>query len=470
MREVWLPSDEEIQDLNLLFKEGRLAQLPRDIAQKRKTVLDQKGIRAVTVCFSDLEGRFHTLDYDKDFLLAHENNLTFDGSSIRGFTDQGDSDLRLEIDWAAFYILPPDIVGTGKVYVFGNILDKDRSIYPADIRGVLKKYLEDRKSASNLRFNVSAEIEGFLFSGVDAEKKYLKTRKLQFVTESGYFSTLPQSPLRQFIDRAADAHRMCGFENEKDHGEVACSQFEMTWRYTDALIAADQIQLYKMLCRQVAELDGHTASFLPKPVVGLNGNGMHLNISVSDNKDNLFYCNSSSSESGFSAFGQNFIDGVLRTAKDLCLIMNSSVNSYRRLDPAFEAPNRIQSSGCDRSSMIRIPLADEQSTRIEVRSIAPDANPYLLIYSIIKAGMDGTASLTSRAGEMFLQSNINDAIYDFGNSDFITELMGEDAKKKYIRWKTEVARRSPAALGKNIKTSEIMFHHEITNQYLWQMF
>ncbi len=170
-----------------------------------------------------------------------------------------------------------------------------------------------------------------------------------------------------------------GFANEKDHPEVAPSQFEMNYSYTEANIAADQIQLYKLLCRQVAQNMDMTASFLPKPVTGVNGNGMHTNMSLARGGKNLFW--DAKGEDQLSAAGWDFIDRILAAGQDICLILNSSVNSYRRLDPHFEAPNQIKASAINRGAMVRIPLGNERTARIEVRSIAPDANPYLAIYT-----------------------------------------------------------------------------------------
>ena len=184
--------------------------------------------------------------------------------------------------------------------------------------------------------------------------------------------------LRRFIDAAAEAQRAMGFANEKDHPEVAPSQLEMNYSYTDAVVSADQVQLYKLVCRQVAQSMDMTACFLPKPVTGVNGSGMHTNISLARGGANLFH--DPQGEDGMSALGRQFIDRILESALDICLILNASVNAYRRLDPHYEAPNQVKSSAIDRGSMVRIPLGNERSARIEVRSIAPDANPYLALH------------------------------------------------------------------------------------------
>lgn len=418
-------------------------------------------IKAVTVCFSDIEGRFHMLDYDKQFLLRTSDNLTFDGSSIRGFTTQHESDLKLSLDWGACYFLDPDLFGR-KAFIFGEIQDAQGEPYSADIRGKLKHFLTNFK----LQVHVAAEIEGFLFQSQEAEQRYDGPRSFQGVTSGGYFNTLPKSPLREFIDDVARVQREAGFENEKDHPEVAPSQFEINWSYTDALIAADQIQLYKMICRQVAAQRGSTACFLPKPVVGINGNGMHINISLSEDGENLFY---GTEPENLSQSAWDFLHGVLDKAEDICLVLNSSVNAYRRLDPQFEAPNEIKASAEDRGAMIRIPIGNKRSARIEVRTVAPDANPYLAIYVILQAGLSEIES-SSKVISQYLPSNIDHAMHMFRESTLMRDCLGPDVHSKFLRWKQEAADRCPRKLGNSIKPAEILYHHEVTNQQLWNQF
>src|SRR5580700_4403164 len=162
---------DELEDLNLEAKEQRRNRVPIGKVQEKrlKYLADEKHIKAVTVLFSDLEGRLHMLDYDKKFLVKSYDNLTFDGSSIRGFTAQRESDLRLGMDWASFYWAPSDIFGSGKVLVFGDVIDKDGSPYSADIRGVLKGYADTLYKKEDYVLNAANEIEGFLFKGPDAE-------------------------------------------------------------------------------------------------------------------------------------------------------------------------------------------------------------------------------------------------------------------------------------------------------------
>lgn len=463
-----IPYD-ELEELNLQAKAQRVGRVPADQLQEERSryLANEKRIKAVTVLFSDLEGRLHMLDYDKKFLLKSADNLTFDGSSIRGFTRQSESDLRLGIDWSAFYWAPADVFGPGKVLVFGEVQEKDGTPYIADMRSRLKQYTAGLFASKGYTAGVSNEIEGFLFEGRRAEQHYAENGRFELVSTGGYYHSLPGDPLRTFIDQFAEVQRAMGFGNEKDHPEVAPAQFELNYGYTEATIAADQVQLYKLIARQVAYLRGQTASFLPKPVTGVNGSGMHTNMSILKDGVNLFW--DADGQDKLSQFGWDYIKRILTSARDICLVLNSSVNAYRRLDPHFEAPNEIKASPVDRGSMVRIPLGNDKSARIEVRSIAPDASPYLAIYTLLKTGLEGP--LADRLDpEAILPDNIYDALADFKASDYITGLLGEMVKERFAGLKHGSAERNPAILGTLIKTSEIQFHHEVYNQSLWGQF
>src|SRR6202522_1885491 len=463
---------EELEEMNLKIKEQRKNRVaPHKIQEDRvKYLTDEKRIKAVTVLFSDLEGRLHMLDYDKKFLVKSWDNLTFDGSSIRGFTAQRESDLRLGMDWSAFYHAPADVFGSGKVLIFGEVIDKDGSPYSADIRGVLKTFAQEQHKKHGFTLNAANEIEGFLFNGADAEARYSETGKFEYVNTGGYYHSLPGDPLRTFIDTSAEVQRAMGFQNEKDHPEVAPSQFEINYGYGEVVAAADQIQLYKLICRQVATGIGCTASFLPKPVIGVNGNGMHTNVSISKAGKNLFW--DPKGEEKISGLAWSFIDRILSSASDGCLLLNASVNAYRRLDPHFEAPNQIKASAIDRGSMVRVPLGNERSSRVEVRSVGPDGNPYMVLYSIFRTGIEGELSKIKglRQAQRYLPDNVYTAIEDFRKSKWTTTLLGTDVKARYADLKQASADRCPRLLGSLIKVPEIQFHHDVYNQFLWNQF
>jgi glutamine synthetase len=462
----------ELEELNLKAKTQRQDRVPMGHLQEERLryLTDEHRIKAVTVLFTDLEGRLHMLDYDKKFLLKSYDNLTFDGSSIRGFTEQRESDLRLFIDWSAFYWGPADIFGPGKVLVFGDVISREGAVYPADIRGILKSFAAEQYKKFGYTLNAANEIEGFLFKGLDAERRFHETGKFEYVNTGGYYHSLPGDPLRTFIDTTAEVQRAMGFQNEKDHPEVAPSQFEINYSYGEVVSAADTIQLYKLICRQVATKLGMSASFLPKPVVGVNGSGMHTNVSVGKNGKNIFW--DPKGEERLSSFAWQFVDRILTHGNDICLMLNSSVNAYRRLDPHFEAPNQLKASAVDRGAMVRVPFGNERSARIEVRSVAPDANPYMVMLAIFRTGLEGSIAKVKnlRQAERYLPDNIYDAIESFRESKWTSSLLGEDVKRRYADLKEASAHRCPRLLGTFVKPQEVQYHHEVYNQYLWNLF
>lgn len=463
----------ELEAKNLSAKKSRANYVSQAEFEKeyRSYLKKESGIKAVTVCFSNIEGRFHMLDYDKQHFLQSADNLTFDGSSVRGFTELAESDLRLVPDWSSLRWLPADVFGPGKVLLFASIADREHVQYPTDFRGLLKSYSEELYKKEKIEAFAAPEIEGFLLAGVDAERNYDEKTGFSLLSTGGYYQSLPNDALRLFIDVAAEAQRALGFENEKDHPEVAPSQFELNFKYGSLVEIADQIQLYKLVCRQVAAQKGMTASFLPKPLAGINGSGMHINFSLAKNGKNIFY--SKKGENSLSAQAWSSINKILNHAPELCLIFNSSVNAYRRLDPNFEAPNQIKVSPTDRGSMVRLPVGNEHTTRIEVRSVAPDANPYLTVFALLKtifSGTEFTPAVDKRPRVRFLPGTIYEALRLFKSSPFIGEIIGETAQSKFAAWKQLAADRSPKELGSLVKTSEVIYHHEVTNQILWKQF
>jgi glutamine synthetase len=197
---------------------------------------------------------------------------------------------------------------------------------------------------------------------------------------------------------------------------------------------------------------------------------MHTNVSVSQNGKNLMW--DPAGEEKLSDFGWQFIDRILSVGRDTCLVFNASVNAFRRLDPHFEAPNQIKASAVDRGSMIRVPLGNERSSRVEMRSVAPDANPYMVLLSVFKTGLEGSISSTEnlRQADRYLPDNIYDALADFRSSQWVSTLLGEDVKARYADLKQASADRCPKLLGTFVKPEEVQYHHEVYNQYLWNLF
>lgn len=464
-----LPYD-KLEQMNL---EARKLTDPAEAKNQHTAYLaGESRIKAVTVCFSNIEGRLHMLDYDKKFLLASLDNLTFDGSSIRGFSVLDESDLRLVVDWTSLTHLPADVFGPGKVIVFANVAGRDLKPYEADFRGRLQEYARQLQTKEGLEAFMAPELEGFLLDGEDAEQHFTAVEGFKLISTGGYFHSLPLDRLRQFIDATAEAQRALGFCNEKDHPEVAPSQFEINFSYTDVVRACDQVQLYKLTCRQIANRLGMTATFLPKPIQNINGSGMHTNFSLAKNGKNVFY--DSKGTDGVSKLAWEFIDKILNRAPEICLVLNSSVNAYRRLDPNYEAPNQIKVSANDRGSMIRIPFGNAKTARIEIRSVAPDTNPYLLLFTLLKVGLEDenpvVESAEKRSRLRFLPGTMKDAMRLFKTSELTSTILGEQTKDKFLSYKQATADRNPRELGTKIKDSEILFHHEVTNQYLWNQF
>ncbi len=466
-----IPYD-ELEAMNIEAAEAAGALSRAGLEKKYRAYLQkEKRVKAVTLCFTDIEGRFHMLDYDKQFFLRSADNLTFDGSSIRGFSAQKESDLRLGIEWGSIFWLPSDVFGAGKIILFATVLNRDKTLYESDFRARLVELAEGIKKTKGITANVAAEVEGFVVNGLNAEQTYNKVTGFDLISTGGYYHSLPLDRLKMFIDAAAEAQRAMGFRNEKDHPEVAPSQFELNFSYANAVRACDMIQLYKLVCRQVAANMGMTATFLPKPVSGVNGSGMHLNLSFFKDGKNIFY--DKKGRDGLSKAAWDTISRILNHAQELSLIFNSSVNAYRRLDPHFEAPNQIKVSSVDRGAMIRIPAGNETSARIELRSVGPDANPYLALYTLLRTALEGeplTKDESKRDRVRYLPGNIYDAIRIFRGSEFIKAVMGSESHEKYLAHKQAAADRSPKELGTIVKSAEVLFHHEVTNQMLWHKF
>jgi glutamine synthetase len=197
---------------------------------------------------------------------------------------------------------------------------------------------------------------------------------------------------------------------------------------------------------------------------------MHTNVSVSQIGKNLFW--DPKGEEKLSSFAWEFVDRILTHGNDICLLLNASVNAYRRLDPHFEAPNQIKASATDRGSMVRIPIGNERSARVEVRSVAPDANPYMVLLSVFRTGLEGTISEVDnlRAASRFLPDNIYDALENFRSAPWTTDLLGADVKARYADLKQAAADRCPRSLGTFVKAPEVQYHHEVYNQFLWNLF
>ena len=330
---------------------------------------------------------------------------------------------------------------------FGEVKERDGSPYTADMRSRLKGLTDRLFAKDGTIAHASNEIEGFLFKGRDAERQYHLTGSFEFISTGGYYHSLPGDALRRFIDNAAEAQRALGFGNEKDHPEVAPSQFEMNYslhRGVHRRRPGAALQAHLPPGGPAARHDGVVSCRSRSPA-----STAAACTRTCRSRATARTCSTRRrARTACRTVGWNFIDRILANANDICLILNSSVNSYRRLDPHFEAPNQIKASAINRGAMVRIPLGNEKSARVEVRSIAPDANPYLAIYALLRTGLEGPLPADAeteirRSRTRFLPDNIYDAIRHFKASDYVTELLGDDVQAKFAEVKQTPGRPLP---------------------------
>lgn len=311
-----------------------------------------------------------------------DNKLMFDGSSIEGFVRIEESDMLLYPDLNTWLVFPWD-TGHGKIArLICDIYKVDGTPFEGDPRGNLKRVLNEMKDLGFTSFNLGPEPEFFLFK-LDEHGK----PTMQLNDEGGYFDLAPtdlgENCRRDIVLQLEEL----GFEIEASHHENAPGQHEIDWKYADALTACDNIQTFKLIVKTVARQHGLHATFMAKPVYGIAGSGMHCNVSLFTEKGNAFY--DESTADGLSIVAKQFIAGLLEHAQGFTAICNPTVNSYKRLVPGYEAPVYVAWSGKNRSPLIRIPAARGNSTRVELRSVDPTANPYLAMAVMLKSGLDG---------------------------------------------------------------------------------
>jgi len=378
---------------------------------------------------------------------ALDDKCMFDGSSIEGFVRIEESDMYLRPDTDSYSYFPwrPQ---HGKVSrLICDIYKPNGTQFEGDPRFVLKRVLKEAADMG-YQFDVGPECEFFLFQTDDAG---LPTTKIH--DEAGYFDLGP-------IDLGENARRdMCltleemGFEIEASHHEVAGGQHEIDFKYADALKTADNIMTFKLVVKSVAQRHGLYATFMPKPVFGIAGSGMHINMSLFKDGKNAF--DDPSDPFGISKVAYNFIAGLMEHIKGMTAITNPLVNSYKRLVPGYEAPCYIAWSGQNRSTLIRIPAARGSATRAELRNPDPSANPYLVLAVALAAGLDGIKrnltppqSVSESIYDMSIErrkadgidnlpENLSEAIECMKNDELIKKTLGEHIFNKYIEAKTK---------------------------------
>jgi glutamine synthetase len=348
-----------------------------------KRLAAEENVKFIRLQFTDILGTIKNVEIPVSQLeKALDNKMMFDGSSIEGFVRIEESDMYLYPDlntWVVF----PWTAEKGKVArLICDIYTPEGEPFEGDPRNNLRRVLKEMEELGFTNFNLGPEPEFFLFK-LDQQGE----PTLELNDQGGYFDFAP-TDLGENCRRdiVLELEEM-GFEIEASHHEVAPGQHEIDFKYADALTACDQIQTFKLVVKTIARKHGLHATFMPKPLYGVNGSGMHMNLSLFTNGVNSFYEPTGDLE--MSETARQFIAGILKHAPNFTAVTNPTVNSYKRLVPGYEAPCYVAWSARNRSPLIRIPASRGLSTRVEVRSVDPAANPYLAMAVLLKAGLDG---------------------------------------------------------------------------------
>lgn len=389
--------------------------------QKR---VEEDDVKFISLQFTDVTGGVKSVDIPRSQLhKALEEGIWFDGSSVEGFARIQESDMHLVIDPDTYAVLPWSPADLRRARFFCEIYLPDGIPFPGDPRGILKRMLKKIEDRGWV-FNIGAEPEFFLFKGNNLDKIHPVPHDV-----GGYFDFSAVDEAVRVRTAIMDALATMGLDIEMGHHEVALAQHEIDFRFTDALQAADKILTLKYTVKAVAASHGLVASFMPKPIHGINGSGMHCHQSLFDNKGrNLFF--DRNAEYFLSQLGCQFIAGQLAHAQAMSAVLSPTVNSYKRLVPGYEAPVYVGWAQVNRSALIRIPSAGpgrERSVRAELRCPDPSANPYLAITVMLAAALDGIEQ------KMTAPTPLNDVnVYELSEPDRrglgISELPGSLAE------------------------------------------
>ena len=343
---------------------------------------DENDVEFIRMQFTDIFGQMKNVAITRAQLeKALNNQIMIDGSSIEGFTRIHEFDQYLHPDLDTFVILPWRPQHERVARLICDVYNPDGTPFVGDPRHVLKNVL-DKAAKLGYTFNVGPECEFFLF---DTDEHGHPTT--QTSDEAGYFDLGPLDHGEGTRREICIALEAMGFEIEASHHEVAAGQHEIDFKYADALTAADNIMTFKLAVKTIAQRNGLHATFMPKPIFGMNGSGMHTNMSLFKDGKNIFF--DENGERKLSREAYSFIAGLLEHAKSLVAVTNPLVNSYKRLVPGYEAPVYLAWSASNRSALIRIPAARGQSPRVELRCPDPSCNPYLALAVCLAAGLDG---------------------------------------------------------------------------------
>jgi len=416
------------------------------------TLLRENDVKFLRLQFTDIHGRNKNVEVPtSQFDKALDGEIMFDGSSVQGFTRIEESDMLLRPDHDTFLLLPPAIEGSVRGQVARLICDvhlPDGTPFQGDPRWVLKRQIEKLKALGFDDLFVGVEPEFYLFKrGVDGSPTTITN------DGAGYFDLAP-------VDRGEDARRdmvnaltELGFEIEAAHHEVGPGQHEIDFKYADAISTADAIQSFRTVVKRIAMNHGLHATFMPKPVAGIAGSGMHTHLSVFKDGENAFF--DPKGQHQLSSTARAWIAGLIEHAPGLVAITNPTVNSYKRITPGHEAPTNIAWSVSNRSAMIRIPARRGNGTRAEVRMPDPSANPYLALAAMVAAGLDGMKrdltppppiarniyemSVRDRRKHKIkeLPANLREAVTNLKRDRVIVDALGDHVYKSFVEAKTQ---------------------------------
>lgn len=404
----------------------------------------EENVRFIRLMFTDLIGIIKNVEVPVSQLeKVLENKMMFDGSSIEGFVRIEESDMYLYPDLNTWVVFPWGSEEGKVARLICDIYNPDGTPFAGDPRGILKRTLKEAEAMGFTTLNVGPEPEFFLFKTDENGEPTLT------LNDSGaYFDLAP-------VDLGENCRRdivltldQMGFEVEASHHEVAPGQHEIDFKYADAVTTADNIQTFKLVVKTIARKHGLHASFMPKPLYGVNGSGMHNHMSLFKGNENTFYDPKDSI--GLSETARYFMSGILKHARSLAAITNPTVNSYKRLVPGYEAPVYVAWSAQNRSPLVRVPASRGLSTRIEVRHPDPAANPYLALTVLLKAGLDGiknkielptpvdrniyvmTEDERNEEGIVNLPSSLMEALEEFLSNELMTSAIGEHAVERFV--------------------------------------
>jgi glutamine synthetase len=411
----------------------------------------EENVRYIRLMFSDIVGTIKSVEIPVGQLeSALDGETMFDGSSIEGFVRIMEADMFLVPDYDTWLIHEWEHIPNGKVArLMCDVYTPEGQPSKVDPRTNLKMQMKRMEKLGFSSLKIGFEPEFFLFKLDDQGKVTMDVADF-----GGYFDLSP-------MDGASDCRRdivleleKLGFNMEASHHEVAPGQNEINFEFANVLEACDNLQTFKLVVKNVARRHNLHATFMPKPIASINGNGMHTNCSLTDKDgNNAFY--DPKDELGLSLVARQWITGILTHSREFCALTNPTVNSYKRLVPGYEAPCYVSWSEHNRSVMIRIPAARGKSTRSEIRSVDPSANPYLALSAILAAGLDGIENELplidpinknlfelndeerAKLGVVNLPSDLKEALDLFKESKLMKETMGDHIFNKFIELKTK---------------------------------